>query len=290
MKGSRQIERDYSTGQVRSADGTTIGYRKRGNGPALILVHGAMLASQHFTKLAAALSADFTVYVPDRRGRGLSGPFGDRFSVQREVEDLQALITATGASQVFGLSSGALVVLRTALVTPALDRIALYEPPLSIGGSVPVDWVTRYDHEIASGRSASALVTGLKGLDAEPSLFTRVPRFALVPLLAVGARLQGDEPADDVSVEALIPTLHYDMQVIREVADTVEDYAAIDAQALLLRGTKSAEYFGVALRKLATVLTHARRIDLPGLGHSGPEDDGAPLVVAQTLRDFFDVR
>ncbi|MEU1641010.1 alpha/beta hydrolase, partial [Nonomuraea sp. NPDC005701] len=59
--------------QVRSADGTTIGYRRSGRGPGLILVHGGMQASQHFTKLAAALSTEFTVYVPDRRGRGLSG-------------------------------------------------------------------------------------------------------------------------------------------------------------------------------------------------------------------------
>lgn len=287
MKGSPPIVRDYSTGQVRSADGTTIGYRQRGRGPALILVHGGMQASQHFTRLAEALSADFTVYVPDRRGRGLSGPYGDGFGVLREVDDLRALVAATGASQIFGLSSGALVVLRTALVTPALDRIALYEPPLSIGGSVPVDWVARFDDEIAAGKSASALVTALKGVAAEPSLFTRVPRFALVPLLAIGARLQGDGAADEVPVEALIPTLHFDVQVIREVADTVADYAALDAQVLLLGGTRSAAYFGVAFEKLTEVLTHARCIALPGVGHSGPEDDGAPLVVARTLRDFF---
>ncbi|MFI6920600.1 alpha/beta fold hydrolase [Nonomuraea spiralis] len=273
--------------QVLSADGTTIGYRRRGRGPGLILVHGGMQASQHFAKLAAALSTDFTVYVPDRRGRGLSGPHGADFGVMREVEDIQALVTATGASQIFGLSTGALVVLRTALSTPALDRIALYEPPLSIDGSAPMDWVPRYDHEVAMGKSASALVTALKGLDAEPSLFSRIPRFALVPLLAIGARLQGAGPADEVPVKALIPTQHFDMQVVREMADTVMDYAALDARVLLLGGTKSADYLRLALRKLSEVLPHARSVDLPGIGHSGPEDDGAPLVVAEALREFF---
>ncbi|NUT44843.1 MAG: alpha/beta hydrolase [Thermoactinospora sp.] len=273
--------------QVRSADGTTIGYRSSGHGPALILLHGAMLASQHFTKLAAALSADFTVHVPDRRGRGLSGPHGAGFSVEREVEDLQALVAATGASRVFGLSSGALVLLRTALVTPSLDRIALYEPPLSIDGSVSMDWVPRFDREIAAEKRASALVTGLKGLNTEPSLFTRVPRFALVPLLAVSARLQGEGPPDEVPVEALIPTLHFDMQVIRETADTGMDYAALDARVLLLGGTKSAAYLKRALCELAEVLPNARSVTVPGVGHSGPEDDGAPLVVAEALRDFF---
>jgi pimeloyl-ACP methyl ester carboxylesterase len=292
MKDSPRTRRadavpEEGKGRLRSADGTTIGYRHRGHGPGLILVHGGMQASQHFTKLAAALSNEFTVYVPDRRGRGLSGPHGAEFSVLREVEDLQALVTATGASQIFGLSSGALVVLRTALATPALDRVVLYEPPLSINGSVPVDWLPRFDHEIAAGKRASALVTGLKGLHTDPSLFSRVPRFALVPLLALGARLQGDGPADEVPVAALIPTLHFDIQVIREMADTAADYAALDARVLLLGGTKSAAYLGAAVQKLAEVLPRAQSIALPGVGHSGPADDGAPLVVAQALRDFF---
>lgn len=271
------------TSEVRSADGTTIGYRRFGDGPALILLHGGMLSSQDFTKLAAALAADFTVCVPDRRGRGLSGSYGENFGVRREVEDLQALVAATGATRVFGPSSGGLVALRTALVTPALDRIALYEPPLSIGGSVPVDWLARFNREIAAGKSAAALVTGMKGLDTEPSLFTRIPRFALVPVLSVGARLQGAESP----VEKLIPTLPFDIQVIREVADTAADYAELDARVLLLGGSKSAGYLDLALAKLAEVLPHARRVELPGAGHSGPEDDGVPLVVARELREFF---
>ncbi|WP_284740835.1 alpha/beta fold hydrolase [Amycolatopsis sp. RTGN1] len=274
--------------EVRSADGTTIGYRTLGRGPALILVHGGMLASQHFTKLATALSAGFTVHVPDRRGRGLSGPHGAGFGVEREVEDLRALVAATGATRAFGLSTGALVVLRTALDTPALDRIALYEPPLSIDGSVPTGWLPRFDREIAAGRSAAALVTGMRGLATEPSLFSRIPRVALVPLLTAGARLQGKGNPEDVPVEALIPTLHFDMRVIDEMAGTAGEYTELKARALLLGGTKSAEYLGRALRKLAEVLPHAHSVTLPGLGHSGPEDDGAPLVVARALRDFYE--
>lgn len=271
------------TGRVRSADGTTIGYRSLGDGPALILVHGGMLASGDFTKLATALSTGFTVHVPDRRGRGLSGPHGAGLRAGREVEDLQALVAATGATRVFGLSTGALVVLRTALVTPDLERIALYEPPLSIGGSVPTDWLARFDREIAAGKSAAALVTGMKGLATEPSLFSRIPRFALVPLLSAGARLQ----RSDSPVEALIPTLHFDIELIEELADTVLDYAKVEASVLLLGGTKSADYLSRALRELAGVLPHSRSRTLRGLGHSGPENDGSPLVVAGELRAFF---
>jgi pimeloyl-ACP methyl ester carboxylesterase len=278
---------DYGKDRVRSADGTTIGYRYGGRGPGLILVHGGMLASQHFTKLAAALSSDYTVYVPDRRGRGLSGPHGDDYRAQREVEDLRALVAKTGASKVFGLSSGALVVMRTALVTPELDRVALYEPPLSSGGSAPVDWVPRFDREIARGKPAAALVTAMKGMMAEPSLFSRIPRPVLVPALTIGLRFQGDGAADEVPVADLVPTLHYDMRLIRELADTTADYAAIKARVLLMRGSESADYFGVALRELAAVLPDARGTVLPGAGHTTPENDGSPLAVAQALRDFL---
>ena len=195
----------YRRGSVSSADGTIIGYRQLGSGPAVLVLHGGMQTSQHMLKLASTLSAAFTVYLPDRRGRGLSGGHGDDVGVMREVEDLQALVTATGASRAFGLSSGALVVLRTALVSPTLERVALYEPPLSVDGSAPTDWGPRFDREIAAGKPASALVTALKGTRTEPVL-GRLPRLVLVPLLAISARLQGDVAEDDVPIAALIPT------------------------------------------------------------------------------------
>jgi pimeloyl-ACP methyl ester carboxylesterase len=69
----------YTIGSVTSKDGTTIGYRQLGSGPGITLLHGAEGASQHVMKLGFALSDAFTVYIPDRRGRGLSGPFGDNY-------------------------------------------------------------------------------------------------------------------------------------------------------------------------------------------------------------------
>lgn len=277
---------EYRTGSVSSADGTVIGYRRLGSGPAVLLVHGGMQASHHLMKLAAALSTGFTVYVPDRRGRGLSGPHGDAYGVTREVEDLRALVAATGASRVFGLSSGALVTLRTALATADLAAIALYEPPLSLNGSVPTSWVPRFDREVDCGRLASALVTALKGLAVEPVL-GRIPRFALVPLMAIGARLQGDGSGDDVPIPALIPTLRFDLRLVEELADTARDYAALGSRVLLLGGTKSPGYLGVALDELSVVLPHAQRITFPGLGHSGPDDDGDPRRIAEALSTFF---
>src|SRR5690242_1005764 len=106
----------YKKAAVVSKDGTTIGYRQLGSGPGVLLLHGGMEASQHLLKLATFLSDRFTVSLPDRRGRGMSGPFGEDYSITKECEDVAALVEGTGAERIFGLSPGALITLRSALV------------------------------------------------------------------------------------------------------------------------------------------------------------------------------
>ncbi len=81
-------------------------------------------------QLAEALADSFTIYLPDRRGRGLSGPYGKEYSVQEDVDDLDALLTKTGAHYVFGVSSGGIICLEAALKLPAIQKAAVYEPPL----------------------------------------------------------------------------------------------------------------------------------------------------------------
>ena len=135
-----------------SADGTSIGYRQLGYGTDVILVYGGNQASQDFMKLATELSGQFTIYVPDRRGRGLSGLFGDNYSLIKEWEDVAALVVKTGAQNIFGLSSGAIIALRASLAIASLRSLALYEPPLSVNESIPVSWLPRYEREIAQGK------------------------------------------------------------------------------------------------------------------------------------------
>ncbi|HEY9350387.1 MAG TPA: alpha/beta hydrolase, partial [Acidothermales bacterium] len=115
---------------VTSSDGTAIGYRRLGDGPGVVLVHGAMSSSYNHIELAGALADSFTVYVPDRRGRGLSGPYRHDHGLRSEVDDLAAVLKATGARSVFGCSSGAIVALEAALTVPTIRRVAIFEPPL----------------------------------------------------------------------------------------------------------------------------------------------------------------
>jgi pimeloyl-ACP methyl ester carboxylesterase len=99
--------------------------------------------AQSHIQLAEALATNFTVYLPDRRGRGLSGPYGKDYSIQKDVEDMDALLTKTGAHYVFGVSSGGIIWLQAALSLPSIHKAAIYEPPLLINGSLPIAWLTR---------------------------------------------------------------------------------------------------------------------------------------------------
>src|SRR4051794_3504048 len=95
---------DTATGFVTSHDGTRIAYRTLGHGPGLVLLHGSMETAGDHLAMALELADAFTVHLPDRRGRGLSGPYGDGYGVRTEVEDLDAVLNATGAHFVFGVS------------------------------------------------------------------------------------------------------------------------------------------------------------------------------------------
>jgi pimeloyl-ACP methyl ester carboxylesterase len=275
------------TATVSSRDGTTIGYRRVGSGPGVILLHGGMQSGQSFMKLAAALSDAFTVYLPDRRGRGMSGPFTDDHGITKEVEDLHALLHATGARNVFGLSAGAVIALQTALSGPEIARLALYEPPLSFDGVSSTQWVARYERELDSGRLASAFVSIIKGT-GDPGAIQLVPRFVLVPMmnLALKADQKSREPGQ-VSIGDLIPTMRYDSRTIMDSAGSLDRFAAVRSDVLLLGGAKSAQDLKAALDGLAAVLPHARRVTLPGVGHTAAADTGTPDLLAAELRIFF---
>lgn len=178
----------FTTGSVISRDGTMVGYRQVGHGARLIAVHGGGQAAQNLMGLATALADSFTVYVPDRRGRGRSGPPGNEYGLTAECEDLAALLDQTGAHYVFGLSSGAIICLHAALTLPAIHKVAVYEPPLSIDHSTPTQWVARYERELAEGKLGAAILTAVRGTQTAPPLLRLLPRFVLAPLLDAAAR------------------------------------------------------------------------------------------------------
>jgi pimeloyl-ACP methyl ester carboxylesterase len=286
--------RTYKTDSVTSKDGTIIGYRQLGSGPGVILLHGAVSSSQLFMKLGTALSDTFTVYIPDRRGRGLSGPFGDNYGIQKEVEDLDAILKKTDAHNVFGLSAGALIALEAALYMPAIHKAALYEPPFDIDNSIMAgpSFMPRFDQEIADGKMPEAMVTFTKDfarhLEPRESLLGILPRFLLVRVFKRFLRDDAENvKGDDVPFQALLPTFHFDNQLVVETKGTLENFKAVRAEVLLLGGSESPSNLKHTLDALSNILPNVERVELPGLGHATATDRGKPERVAQELRRFF---
>jgi pimeloyl-ACP methyl ester carboxylesterase len=307
----------WEPGTVTSADGTAVGFRRYGGaGPAVILVHGGAQAAQNFGRLAAELAGGFTVYVPDRRGRGTSGPPGERYGLDTERDDLAALVRLSGARHLFGLSSGGLIVLHAARTIPGIRGIAVYEPPLSIDGSTPLDWVPRYERELAAGNLGGAAVTVFRGTRSAGLVLRLLPRPVLSAMVSLATRPRPNvapdatpaagtlkrallwplrrasraRPAGDqtVPLRDLIPTMRYDARLVAESEGTLADYAGLRMPVLLLGGGRSAVYLRRTLDRLGRVLPNSTTVVLAGADHLAADDSGQPHRVAGELRRFFE--
>ncbi len=279
----------YRTGVVQSADGTPITHRVIGeHGSPIVLVHGGLQAAQNFQRLAEHLSARFTVYVPDRRGRRPGAPAGEGYGLAREVQDLDALLGAVGARRLFGLSSGATIALLAALQYPEVEKVALYEPPLTIDGADPASWVPRYQHSLDAGNRALAMAEIIKGT-GDRGLLTRLPRLVLVPLLRLVIEIDAKRVRDDdIALKDLIPTMRLDSIVQRESVELVNPrLSELRSDVLLVGGEKSADALHRVLDAVEKQLPSVKRVELKGVGHIAADNRGAPHKVARLLGDFF---
>jgi pimeloyl-ACP methyl ester carboxylesterase len=253
---------------VVSADGTTIGYESTGSGPALVLVDGAMCyrAAGPLRPLAALLQHAFTVYTYDRRGRGESSDTAP-YAVGREIEDLQAVVArAGGQAFVYGISSGAALVLAAAAAGSGITRMALYEPPF-LAGIEDANRIKEYGEQLRE-----ALAAGRRG-DAVALFMTYVG----VPAQAIaGMRAGPGWP----TLEAIAPTLAYDDEVL--AGGVVPRDLAISIPALLLAGGASPESLRQAAKATAEALPSATHRTLEGQTH-----DVRPEALVPILIEYF---
>ncbi len=275
-----------------SSDGTRIGYRQLGRGPGLLVLHGTASSGYNHVDLAEALADRFTVYLPDRRGRGLSGAFGSGYSLDKEVEDLDALLAATGARDAFGVSTGGLILLEAMRATPRLGRAAIYEAPLlTLDDPAPAPIVERLDREIAQGRNNAALVTGMLAGEMGPVLIRALPRWLLERLVRAAVAREDERGSGDyVPMKAIACTIRYDFQLVDELRGKAPALGAVGSDVLLLGGRKSPAYLKRGLDLLEQVLPRARRVQLAGVGHAASwnrDRGGRPEVVAAELCRFF---
>ncbi|MFI7642465.1 alpha/beta fold hydrolase [Nonomuraea sp. NPDC049400] len=273
-----------------SADQTRIGYRTVGTGPNLVLVQGAMGTCENFTELAGLLSGSFTVILPDRRGRGLSPrPFEPGYQAARDIEDLAAVLNATGATDIFGLSTGALLALEAARTLPNIRRVAAFEPPIYLDG-LPTELIARFHRETIRDDLPAMLITAMKLTGLAPRPVELIPRLLLEAAMRLVLRREArGKPGRYASTAELARALPYDIAVVEQLQD-ITHYSAIDAEVLLLGAEQSPPYMRAALDTLANTLPTAERIELAGVGHGAAwntDRSGNPHTVAPALRRFF---
>lgn len=282
--------KSYTIDSVTSKDGTTIGYRQMGEGPGIILLHGGINASQHLMKLGTLLSDEFTVYIPDRRGRGMSGPIGDDYSIEKEDEDLSALIKKTGAHYVFGTADGALFALHAAINNPNIHKIAAYEPLIFFGQPGIEEFKTvieHYNKHIAEGDVAAAMESLTK--DSGKYMVVNItPDIVMVPLFKLALKLDDlKAKGDDVPLRELLPTLYNELEIVQETEGTLEDYKNVKSEVLLLRGSKTESMLKETLDALDKIIPDSTLVELEGLDHGSAQDYGNPEPIAQELKKFF---
>jgi hypothetical protein len=252
--------------KVISTDGTVIAFSRSGEGPPVILVAGAFADRSQLDELAMRLAERHTVFNYDRRGRGESGDTL-QYAVDREIEDLDALIDAAGgAGFVFGGSSGAALALEAAAAGLAIEKLVLYEPPYVVDDSRPP-----VAPNIA--RQLSELVSAGRPGDAAELFMTEG---AMVPSEVVaGMRTAPFWPA----TEALAHTLVYDAMIMGTGnALPAERLASVAVPTLAIDGGASPAWIRNAAQAVADALPNGTRSTLPDQMHNVAQSVLAPVV------------
>jgi pimeloyl-ACP methyl ester carboxylesterase len=265
--------RDHS---AVSRDGTRIAWQQVGRGPALVVNSGAARAGKHYRALARCLADQFTVVLLDRRGRGASGPGGPGYGLTKEIDDLAAVMQATGADRVFGHSGGAIFALEAARVLP-IRALAVYDPPVAVHRLIDMSWTPYLARAVERGQRGRAMAAVLHGLQLWPGM----PRWLLAPLCGLGMR--GPEGAE---MMALFPTWLREEAMLAALDPDPSRYADVRCPTLLLLGSKSPAWLHRALDLVQGALPDARRVVLDGVAHNAPDQE-APARVAEQLAAFF---
>lgn len=259
---------------VTSKDGTRIGYESMGSGPAIVLVDGALCyrGSGPALPLAHELKDRFTVTVYDRRGRGESGDT-QPYAVEREIEDLQAVVAAAGGSaMLFGISSGGALALDTANRTAGVSKVFVYEAPFITDTSrtLKPGYVERMNDLVRSGDNAGALKHFMR-------TGVGVPAFAvfMMQLMPMWKNLK-----------AIAPTLVYDTAIVGPMMQSrpipTSKWANVKQPAMVVGGTKSDTWMRNAQKAIATALPNGRHAELEGENHMVKAAAIAPMI-----REFF---
>lgn len=264
--------------RVMSKDGTPIAYQRVGSGAAVILVGGGLVDRSENAPLVPELAKHFTVLNYDRRGRGESGDTPP-YTMDREIEDVEALISeAGGSAHLYGVSSGGALALEAAAAGLPVDKVAVYDAPYSVADDAVGRWreyVAHLGPVLAEGRrgDALALFMRLAGASDEDITAARTSPFwagseALEHTLAYDAACLGDGPPP----AARLATIGQPTLVVTSAPDSADPHS----------GGLPPDFFNRAADAIVACVPHAHRHVLERQGHVAD-----PTVVAPVLERFF---
>ncbi|WP_339206080.1 alpha/beta fold hydrolase [Paenibacillus sp. FSL K6-3182] len=264
---------------VTSKDGTKIAYEKLGNGPAVILISSAVADHSDAAQLAQLLGTHYTVYNYDRRGRGQSSDVAP-YSVQREIEDIEALIQKAGGSAcLFGSSSGAVLALEAASrLGDQVSKLYLYEPPFIINGSrkpLPTEYVHHLNTLNQAGRRSEAV------------------EYFMSEALGIPEEYIGYMKADPSwqAMESISHTIAYDGMIMGDTQSgkpLPTDRWKVNVPTLIMTGENSEPLFHESAKALTELLPFVESQTLPGQDHSAVVM--APSILVKTIVDYDIVR
>ncbi|MFI9824119.1 alpha/beta fold hydrolase [Streptomyces sp. NPDC052013] len=253
---------------ILSRDGTSLAYESAGRGAVVVLVSGAMSTGATVAPLAAPLSERFRVVVYDRRGRGASGDTAP-YAVEREVEDLAAVIEAVGGeASLYGTSSGGALALRAAASGLPVRHVAVYETPYAMSEDAlreRAEYTERLNEALAEGRRGDAVELFLR----LTGLGEAVIRNARQSPLWAG-------------MESMATSLAYDDAVMGDGSVPRELLASVPVPVLSIAGDASPAWMRDAARAIAQAVPRGTYRTLEGQTHMVEPD-----VLAPVLAEFF---
>lgn len=258
--------------KTSSKDRTVIVFDRSGKGPALILVGGAFqfrALDPRTAQTAGLLAQHFTVFHYDRRGRGDSTDT-QPYAVEREIDDIEALIKEAGGSAfVFGNSSGGALALKAAARGLGITKLAVYEVPFHSGDSNARKGAEAYSRLLKTllgeGRRGDAVALAMTSWGAPAEAVAGMRKSPVWPMF-----------------ESVAPTLAYDDAVMGDGSVPVTLLTSVKVHALVMDGGASPAFMRDAAKATAGAMPKAQRRTLEGQTH-----DVAPDVLAPALRDFF---
>jgi pimeloyl-ACP methyl ester carboxylesterase len=273
-------EQAFVRNTVTSNDGAQISYFTHGTGPGILVIPGALANAATYMSFAHPLTDRFTVHIIERRGRPQSSPQGEDYSIEKECEDAQSILSKTGTTLLVGHSYGGLVALEVARHNLNLTKVAVYEPGVSVDGAIQMGWMQDYEKYLKMNRPMDAFVRFSIGAGSDsarntpPWLMKLLLRFFITP----------------EEQQRMFSLLQENLREHREVArldNSYANYHDISANVLLMYGEKTgSRWVDLSMKVLPTVLQNSEMHAFPKLDHFGI-DKKAPEKVAEIVKKFF---